>query len=111
MQEKQLYNLAERTLNKEFKDVSSTASGLLLKKRNAFRFEKEVRIIWLDRSNKKQEFFIPIEPAKIIDQVLISPHATKPESDTIKKQFSELGVNTLKSAILMPSKHLALPTK
>lgn len=111
MQQKRLYNLADRTLKNEFKDVSSTASGLLLKKRNAFRFENEVRLIWLDRAKKKEALFIPIEPTKIISQVLISPHATNIESDTIKKECTLLGVKALKSGILKLPRHPALSSK
>jgi len=111
MQQKHLYNLADRMLKNEFKDVSSTASALLLKKRNAFRFESEVRFIWLDRESKRDAVYIPIQPTKIINQVLISPHATNRESDAIKNECVLLGVKALKSGVLKPPRHPALAGK
>lgn len=108
MREQDMHTLADRTLRNELKDVSSTASGLLLKKRNAFCFEKEVRLIWLDRADKRDALFIPVDAAKIIDQVLISPHATSQESDTIRSEFELFGVNTLKSGVLCAPKNPSL---
>ena len=61
------------------------AAGLLLHKRNEFKFENEVRLLWLDDGTPANEFFIEIDPAKTISQMMTSPYAKWEEYLGIKK--------------------------
>jgi hypothetical protein len=59
----------------ELKEVTRAAANLLLRKRNAFRFEKEVRAFWLDREPQNTALFLPIDAKSVVKQVMCSPHA------------------------------------
>ena len=48
------------------------ATGLHLK-RLAFRFEDEVRMLWIDRSGKRPGHALPFDPVTLFDQVMIGP--------------------------------------
>ena len=76
------------------------AAGLLLHKRNAFRFENEVRLLWLDDDAPANEFLIEIDPAKTISQVMTSPYAKWEEHLKIKKCVEGLGIKSRKSAVM-----------
>ena len=52
--------------------ASEVASGLHLK-RTAFRFESEVRALWVDNLVRREETYVSIDPAKFIDQVMVGP--------------------------------------
>ena len=62
-----------------------TAAIMLLHKRNAFNFENEVRLLWLDEGVSADEMFIDIDPVKTISQVMTSPYAKWKEHMAIKK--------------------------
>jgi len=99
--EQELRGLARTTY--EAKQVSHVASELLLSKRNAFRFENEIRLMWFDRGVVAPETFLPIRQGDIC-QVMISPHATHEECETIARRFEQLGVATKRSLLLASPK-------
>src|SRR5437016_5598608 len=79
VRQKLLHQLAQTVLGRRHKDVSFIASGLLLQKRNAFCFEKEVRLLWLDRAGRRDKQLLPIDTRAAITQVMTSPFASEQE--------------------------------
>ena len=77
-----------------------TAATMLLHKRNAFKFENEVRLLWLDEGAPEDEFFIDIKPRNTISQVMTSPYAEWKEHVAIKKYVEKLGIESKKSAVM-----------
>jgi hypothetical protein len=57
----------------QHKEVTRTAAAMLLHKRNAFKFEREMRLLWLDREEGRESMHLQIDPSTIIDQVMIRP--------------------------------------
>lgn len=82
------------------KAVTRTAASMLLHKRNAFKFENEIRLLWLDRQSLRDAFFIEIDPAAVISQVMTSPYASQNEHVEIKTFVEKYGVESKRSAIL-----------
>ena len=104
VRQKVLHRLAETVLRRKHKDVSFTASGLLLQKRNAFRFEKEVRLLWLDRAPQRERFLLPID-TRAITQVMTSPFASDDEHACIRDRLRHFGANSVQSEIFSPPKY------
>lgn len=77
-----------------------TAGTLLLHKRNAFRFEREVRLLWLDRAADQAELFLPIDRLVTIAQVMTSPYATDDENQMVRNSLVPYGIRPLRSAVL-----------
>lgn len=82
------------------KDVTRTAASMLLHKRNAFKFENEIRLLWLDRQSVQDAVFIEIDPAAVIGQVMTSPYASQNEHMEIKSFVETHRVESKRSAIL-----------
>ncbi|WP_130536984.1 DUF2971 domain-containing protein [Thiomicrorhabdus indica] len=61
----------------------------LLVKRPAFRHEKEVRLIYMDKDKKidSKLFSYSIDPHELVDQIMIDPRLTKSEANEVKKQI------------------------
>jgi len=81
------------------KPVSRKAADLLLHKRRAFSFEREVRVLWLDKQHEKNELWIPLR-AGHITQVMISPYVDQQTASEIKRYISEKQIPVLQSQIL-----------
>lgn len=92
-----------QTLPDRSKDVSSTASRLLLMKRRAFKFESEVRLLWLNRKPQAHAHFIGIEATKMINQVMITPHVNHSVYMAMKEQLLSFGANEVKQSALLKS--------
>ena len=73
---------------------------MLLYKRNAFQFENEVRLLWLDKGVSQCEFLIDIDPGSTISQVMTSPYAEWTQHKAIKKYVEKLGIESKKSAVM-----------
>jgi len=82
------------------KEVTRTAASLLLHKRKAFRFEKEVRLLWLEQQPPKECIFVDIDPKSVISQIMISPHASKEERKKIRFYLYSSEIEVKRSAIL-----------
>jgi hypothetical protein len=82
------------------KEPARTAANLLLRKRKAFRFEKEVRTFWLDSEPQNTALFLPIEPKSVVRQVMCSPHVHPDQRTRIHEEFKErFGVNVVDPGI------------
>lgn len=68
---------------------STSFAKTLLVKRPAFRHEKEVRLIYMDKDKSLQDklFRYPIDPHSLIDQIMIDPRLTQAEADNLKSQI------------------------
>ncbi len=98
--EKKLRELAKHVTAGSRKEVTRTAAAMLLHKRIAFKFEQEVRLLWLDREPACDAVFVEIEPAATINQVMTSPYATQTEHRTIQAYLDKRGIESKKSALL-----------
>ena len=81
------------------KEVTRTAATMLIRKRIAFAFEHEVRLLWLERGAPADAFHLKIDPASVIDQIMISPYAAKEAAD-IRAAFAPHGVPVKHSQIM-----------
>jgi hypothetical protein len=101
--EEDLLRRASSVRTGEMKDVARAAANLLLRRRNAFRFEKEVRTLWLDREPQNTALFLPIDAKSVVRQVMCSPYAHPEQRAKIHQEFKErFGVEVIDSGILQP---------
>ena len=98
--EKRLLEAATAVNSGSAKEVTRTAASMLLHKRNAFRFESEIRLLWLDRQPVQDAFFIEIDPAAVISQIMTSPYASQNEHLEIKAFVEKYGIESKMSAVL-----------
>jgi hypothetical protein len=98
---KDLLLLAKQVGSGRFKDVARTAATMLIHKRNAFQFEKEVRLVFLNRGPPRHEVFLPIRP-DAITQVMTSPYASPDKHRTVVEQLRPFGIKPIKSGVLNP---------
>jgi hypothetical protein len=84
------------------KEVTRTAAELLVHKRNAYRFEREVRLLWVSETSEPDGIRIPIDAAKMISQVMISPYAKNAQVKEVKTFCKNHGIPTLRSLIRKP---------
>jgi hypothetical protein len=83
----------------EMKDLARGAADLLLRKRNAFRFEREVRTLWLNPEPQNPVLFLPIDAQATVSQVMCSPHAHADERARIHNEFERFGVGVVDSPV------------
>jgi hypothetical protein len=101
--EEELRQRAKSVQAGEMKEVTRAAANLLLRKRNAFRFEKEVRALWLDQEPQNTALFLPIDAKSVVKQVMCSPHAHPDQRAKIQQEFKErFGVEVIDPGILHP---------
>jgi hypothetical protein len=74
------------------KEVASEAANGLHMKRNAFRFEQEVRVLWIDKDKPRDSTCVPIDPLSLLDQVMIGPSKERSKVDEARAMVMELGV-------------------
>ena len=84
------------------KDVSGTAASLLLRKRTAFRFEEEIRLVYLANPGVVggDDYYLPFNPG-VISQVMVSPYE-KERYLEIAQQIEKYGLPVVRSEILDP---------
>jgi len=87
--EEELWRRAKSLRAGETKEVIRMAANSLLRKRNAFRFEKEVRTLWLDREPQNTALFLPVEAKSVVKQVMCSPHTHPDQRAKIHQEFEE----------------------
>lgn len=97
---KTLHELARDIQGGLHKEVSRTAADMLMLKRNAFRFEKEVRLLYLERGNPKDEIFLPFPDASRLLKVMISPYATASQASRVRAQAGRYGFDAKQSKVL-----------
>jgi hypothetical protein len=99
--QEQLQQRAQSLQAGETKEVTRAAANLLLRKRQALRFEKEVRALWFDREPQNTALFLPIDAKSVVRQVMCSPHAHPDQRVKIHQEFKErFGVEVIDSGIL-----------
>lgn len=57
------------------KQVSATAASGLHLKREAFQYESEVRLLWIDRESPRPGKLIDFDPVTVYEQIMIGPGA------------------------------------
>ncbi len=87
--EEELRQRAKSLQTGAVKEPARTAANLLLRKRKAFRFEKEVRTFWLDSEPQNTALFLPIDPKLVVRQVMCSPHVHPDQRTRIHEEFQE----------------------
>lgn len=101
--EEELLRRAESARAAEMKDVTRAAAHLLLRKRNAFRFEKEIRTVWLDREPQNTALFLPIDPKAVVKQVMCSPYVHPDQRAKIHQEFKErFGIEVSDPVLIAP---------
>jgi hypothetical protein len=99
--EEELWRQANSVQAGEIKEVTRAAANLLLRKRSALRFEREVRTLWLDGEPQNTALFLPIDPKTVVKQVMCSPYAHPDQRARIRQEFDErFAVQVLDSKIL-----------
>jgi hypothetical protein len=98
--ERALVRPAQSVAEGSKKEVTRMAVTMLLQKRRAFKFEDEVRLLWLDKRALREGVYIDIEAKTFIDQVMITPHASPTETANIKREIKPFGVPCLASGLL-----------
>jgi hypothetical protein len=98
--ERALVRPAQSVAEGSKKEVTRMAVTMLLQKRRAFKFEDEVRLLWLDKRALREGVYIDIEAKTFIDQVMITPHASPTETANIKWEIKPFGVPCLASGLL-----------
>jgi hypothetical protein len=97
---RKLSELSQSVSGGERKEVTRTAATMLLHKRNAFKFEEEVRLLWLDHGPSPDAVYLDIDPATAVDQVMVSPYAKEDEYEAVKADLARRGVTTKRSLLL-----------
>jgi hypothetical protein len=105
-----LNSLARIVVGQQQKDVSRMAAAMLLHKRNAFEFEKEVRLLLIlpPGTPAGDAFFLPI-PTSVVTQVMSSPHTTDVECHRVESELSVLGKKLTRSGVLRGPNWTLLP--
>ena len=75
-------------------------ANLLFHKRNAFRFENEVRLLWLGSGWDQTSLSLGIQPKSAITQVMISPYTKKDACDSIRACLKKWNIHCIQSGIL-----------
>ena len=97
--ERDVKALASRSRTESSKDLQ-VAANLLLHKRRAFRFEREVRLLLLDRGIRRDCVNIPVSPERLISQVMISPYADQMDAERIKDCVKSWNISCKHSRLL-----------
>ena len=87
--EEKLWQRASSMPAGEMKEPTRAAANLMLRKRNDFRFEKEVRVLWLDRESQSTALYLPIDAKSVVKQVMCSPHTHPDQRARIHQEFKE----------------------
>lgn len=73
-------------------DVARDAATALNLKRLAFKFEQEVRVLWIDRLGKRPAQIIDFNPLSLIDAVMIGPSLDVDSGKRLKTVLVPLGM-------------------
>lgn len=98
---KDLAAMAKEFRENHPKPVSRKAADLLMQKRMAFAFEREVRLLWLDKQTEKDAIWISL-PAGTITQLMISPYVDQQATRAIRQFCDAKGIEVLRSLLLEP---------
>ena len=110
--DKQLLSFADNVFAHGLNPVALAET--LLVKRKAFVHEKEVRLLYFEKSNRSAEdlFHYDVNPNALVDQIMIDPHLSKDDADDLKEKIKdETGfTGTIKRSLLYaPLKGMIFP--
>jgi hypothetical protein len=74
------------------KGVAAVAARMLHMKRSPFRFEREVRIVWIDRHADADARFVGLDASQVLEQVMIGPSVQTATARSIKGELMALGI-------------------
>jgi hypothetical protein len=87
--ERALWKRAGSLQSGDAKEDPRAGANLLLRKRDAFRFEKEVRTVWLDREPQNTGLFLAIDAKSVVKEVVCSPYAHPDQRARIHQEFAD----------------------
>ncbi len=89
----ELKQAARRMREGYTKEVASEAANGLHMKRNAFKFEQEVRVLWIENDRPPREHKkVAIDPLLLIEQVMIGPSKDRDKVGKARKMVRRLGI-------------------
>lgn len=88
------------------RSVARVAAEKLLLKRNAFRFEREVRLLWIEPRSAVDERFLKADANAVVDQVMVGPNTSPGRARALKEQLTMLGFPASK---ILESRAYAVP--
>ena len=96
-----LNSLAQTVIGDKQKDVSRMAAEMLVHKRNAFKFENEVRLLFIAPRDMpaRDDILLSIDSTAIV-QVMSSPHTSSVDCHRVEKELHELGRKLKRSGVL-----------
>lgn len=91
------------SLNHDRAEIAREAAHALTYKRLAFKFEKEVRIIWVDRLAEGTFRRMPLDPNALIERVMIGPvlESETARAEAVRRQVAEAGFHGVVQTSLM----------
>lgn len=103
-----LEKAAARVRARDVKEVSRVAAQMLHMKRTAFRFEKEVRLLWIGKGGTDDPRFVVANATRLVSQVMIGPDASSAMVDKLKADLRGFGFPPSK---VFRSKLYAVPAR
>lgn len=94
-----LTDITERQQEEAIRTEQAIAN-LLFCKRSAFRFENEVRLLWLSSGREQSSLSLDIHPKSTITQVMISPYVTKDAGHRMQACLKEWGIPCQQSRVM-----------
>jgi len=73
----------------EGKEVSSIAAASMMTKRLSFRFEREVRALWIDRRLGRESRSVAFDRASLIEQVMVGPAREADVANALKLRLGK----------------------
>lgn len=93
-------------------DSRSLAETLLVK-RVAFSHEREVRLLYFEKEQAAKDIYAyPVDPHKLVDQVMTDPRLSYPEADALKAEIlrrTGFGGHVLHSLLYAPPQNMIFP--
>jgi len=81
------------SLTTEPAEIAREAAHALTYKRLSFRFEKEVRVIWVDQVLGGGSRLVPLAPTSVIEEIMIGPvlEADRARATQLKRELQDAG--------------------
>ena len=87
----QLIEAATKMRKVDDNTAPTAATGLHMK-RQAYEFEDEVRMLWIDRKARRDGHAIPFEPTGLFDQIMIGPTKNRARYSEVEATLVSLGI-------------------
>ena len=73
------------------REVASTAASGLHLKRKAFEYEREIRLLWIDRAARRDSILIDFNPLEVFEEIMVGPSSDLATFETLQAEFVDLG--------------------